>query len=344
MRPSCLTFALLASTAVPALAATPGSFTLFNQIPQFGIYVSTPPVGYTPPKNVLMNTNGTVFMTKLTKAQKAAIGSDVAANVTYTAECDNYDRIGALALYVEPIGTIPSSGDTPIELVRWITPFSDHWQGQYATHAYPAADISPFEGVLTDTKHDIWIALEGGSNPYSGDPCTTTHVVPPNQQQVGFEYTVSFASTQAAVSKPAAVLAPVPAANYTSVPIAGTATSSATDTATAFVIVSGHGSSNGGDEYKHTIDTLTVDGNASPSFNTEASCSSYKKYSPDGNPGIFEGNSSYNPRNWCPGALVPSHAMTVSIVGGTNSVSLDMSDESVPAGSYYDTSVTLLPN
>jgi hypothetical protein len=343
MKPMLLPLALLVSTAPAALAAAPGNFTLFNNIPQFGIYVSTPPLGYKPPKSILMNTNGTVFMTKLTAAQKQAVGADVSANVTYQAACDNYDRLGWLVLYVEPRGVIPSATDTPIELVRWITPFSDHWQGQYATHVYPPTSLAPFQGVLRDSKHDIWIALEGGSNPYSGDPCTTTHTVPAIYAQVGFTSTLSLSSTQPAVSQSTAVSAPIPFANYTSVPIIGAAPSSATGTATAFVIVSGHGSASGGDEYKNTVDTLSVNGIASPAFSTAIDCSSYRKYSPDGNPGIFLNNNGSNPRNWCPGALVPSHAMTVSI-SGTNRLSLDMNDESVPSGSYYDTSVTLLPN
>jgi hypothetical protein len=337
--------ALLAMAASPlaAHAGTPGSFTLFNKIPQFGIYVSTPPVGYTPPKNIIMNTNGTEFLVKLTPAQKAAIGSNVAANITYIAECDNYDRIGSIGLYVEPTGVVPAFTDPAIELVRWITPFSDHWQGQYATHAYPATDLSPFHGVLSDPTHDIWIVLQGGGNPYSGDPCTTTHKVPATDQQVAFEYTVSFSSTTAATPQSTAISAPIPVADYTSVPITGTAASNATGGATAFVIVSGHGSAAGGDEYKNTIDTLTVDGVASPSFSTAINCSTYAKYSPDGNPGIFRNNGTSNPRNWCPGALVPSHEIPVTI-GASNTVSLDLNDPSVPSGSYYDTSVTLLPN
>jgi hypothetical protein len=343
MRPVLAVAAIWIGSAGLACAGTPGSFTLFSKIPQFGIYVSTPPIGYTPPKNVLMNTNGTQFMTKLTAAQKAKIGADVSANITYIAECDNYDRIGSIGLYVEPTGVVPSFTDPAIELVRWITPFSDHWQGQYATHVYPATSLAPFQGVLTDPNHDIWIVLQGGSNPYSGDPCTTTHPVPAQQQQVGFEYTVSFSSTQPAVAQSTAVSSPVPVADYTSVPITGTAPSNATGAATAFVIVSGHGSSAGGDEYEHTIDTLTVDGVATPSFSTAVNCASYRKYSPDGNPGIFLDNNSSNPRNWCPGALVASHAIPVTI-GASNSVSLDMSNEAVPSGSYYDTSVTLLPN
>jgi len=66
----------------------------------------------------------------------------------------------------------------------------------------------------------------------------------------------------------------------------------------------GHGSAAGGDEYENTMDTLDVNGAKVGSFSTAIDCAPYAKYSPDGNPGIFTGNTTGNPRNWCPGAPV----------------------------------------
>jgi hypothetical protein len=341
MRLPFLALALTVAAAPLACAGTPGSFVVFSDIPQFGIYVSTPP-DYTPPAGVYMLNNGTEFVTRLTAAERGKIGADVSANVTYLAQCDNYDRIGSLFMIVKPRGVIPTTSDPTIELVRWITPFSDYTQGQYATHSYPAADLYPFAGVMTDSTKDIWIGIAGGSNPYSGDPCTNAGVSA-DFAAVGFSYSVSFTSTKPLVAQGTAVSAPVVMADYTSVPVSGSAASTATGNATALVIVSGHGSATGGDEYKHTRDTLSVNGASIASFNTEANCSSYAKYSPDGNPFIFIGNGGSNPRNWCPGALVPSHSFFVTI-GANNTVALDMDDPSVPSGSYYDTSVTLIKN
>ena len=39
-------------------------------------------------------------------------------------------------------------------------------------------------------------------------------------------------------------------------------------------------------------------------LSTAIDCARYAKFSPDGNPGIFQNNNGGNPRNWCPGALV----------------------------------------
>ena len=153
---------------------------VFDQVPQFGIYVEKQPA-YTPPEGVLMSSYGTVFLTKLNPAQKAHIGSALAARVTYHAQCDNYDRIGGIFFISLPPGQPPVEpdlkakppvkGDPRVEIVRFITPFSDYRLGALATYVFPDADISVYAGVLADSSRDVWVGLEGGSNPYGGDPC-----------------------------------------------------------------------------------------------------------------------------------------------------------------------------
>src|SRR4051812_19961444 len=102
----------------------PATFNIYDHLPQFGIYVSTDPVNYTPPPGVLMWSHGTVFVTRLSLEQKIKIGADVAARLTYHAQCDNYDRLGGLFFIIKPIGQMPAPTDERIELVRFITPFS----------------------------------------------------------------------------------------------------------------------------------------------------------------------------------------------------------------------------
>ena len=338
---SCAAVALSLVSGGAALANGPGTVTLFNKIPQFGVYVYAPP-DYTPPKKITMWDYGTVFLTKLTPKAQAGIGSDVAANVTYRAQCDNYDRIGSLFAIVKDHGVAPAETDPRIELVRWITPFSDYRQGIYATHAYPAATLAPYRGLLADTAHDVWVGIQGGSNPYGGDPCTNTKKST-KFKSIGFKYTVSLSSTQPYTPLSAAISTPIPAAGYTVVPITGTAASSVTGAGAVTIVISGHGSAQGGDEYKHTNDTVTIGGTTVGTFSTEIDCAPYAKYSPDGNPGIFRNNLTSNPRNWCPGALVPSHTFPATI-GSSNTVSISMDDERVPNGSSYQTSAYLLPN
>jgi hypothetical protein len=93
--------ALLGLSVGGAMAA-PGTFNVFSDLPMFGIYVSTPPV-YTPPPGVVMQKNGTRFVTLLTSQQRDMLGSDLKARVTCHAQCDNYDRLGAMCLIVNPV-------------------------------------------------------------------------------------------------------------------------------------------------------------------------------------------------------------------------------------------------
>jgi Peptide-N-glycosidase F, C terminal/Peptide-N-glycosidase F, N terminal len=317
---------------------TPATFNVFDELPQFGIYDSTNP-DYTPPAGVLMWSYGTVFVTKLSAEQKAQIGSDVAARVTFIAQCDNYDRLGGLFFLVEPEGHTPEPTDPRTEIVRFITPFSDFTEGPLATHVYPDADVSPYAQALADRSHDVWIGLAGGSNPYSGDPCVALDAGA-SFSAVGFKYSVDLVSTKPLTLGHSTVLTAVADVSESAAPIHGTFTNPGGPlTGHVTVIISGHGSGAGGDEYEHTEDRLIVSDVQVGSFSTMIDCASYAKYSPDGNPGIFQGNTTDNPRNWCPGALVPPHTFPVTLQPGSNTVSLSISPSAVPSGSYYETSI-----
>jgi hypothetical protein len=93
----------------------------------------------------------------------------------------------------------------------------------------------------------------------------------------------------------------------TSVPATGTFTnnSGASLTGRVTVIVTGHGAEAGGNEYMNAQDTVSLNGTQIGSFSTKVDYASYAQYSPDGNPRIFRNNNTTNPRNWCPGELVP---------------------------------------
>jgi hypothetical protein len=347
-------------------AGHPGPFNVFDHIPMFNMYTSTPPSNYTPPANLQMWQNGTVFVTKLTAAQQALIGADLVAQVTYYAGCDNYDRIGGVFVVIEPTGQMPMPTDPRIELVRFITPFSDYSQGAAATYKFPTGSLSAFANVLADGSHDVWIGMGGGSYPsYQGNPCTGLMVDAGSDfLEIGFSYSLDFLSSKPlssgkAVAIPAFTLqatgpeagAPYSISNVplTSTPIQGTITNPGSSSVQGHVtvIVSGHGSASGGDEYENTQDTLSIGsldpdaGTSLGGFSTMIDCAPYASASPDGNPGIFmDNNSIINPRNWCPGALVVSHTFPATLQAGDNDVVLSIDPGQVPSGSYYQTSIT----
>ncbi|MEO8212872.1 MAG: peptide-N-glycosidase F-related protein, partial [Myxococcales bacterium] len=330
-----------AGTGGGGASAQPGTFKVFDRIPMFGMYATTNPT-FTPPAGVLMWTFGTVFVVKLSAAQQAQIGSDLAARITYHAQCDNYDRIGGVFLLLKSRDQTPDVGDERIELVRFITPFSDYNRGALSTYVYPDADLAAYARTLADTSRDVWIGIAGGSNPYDGDPCTNAAVTP-DFRNVGYKYSLELVSKQPSVpaAGPAAPLTALSNVAATTVPIIGTLnnTGGGEIAGMVTVIVSGHGSAAGGHEYRYTQDTVTLNGKQIGSFSTQTDCAALERYSPDGNRGIFRDNAGANPRNWCPGALVPAHTFPATLSAGRNTVSLGLNATSVPTGSYYATSI-----
>jgi len=318
---------------------------VFDQIPQFGIYAESDPQDYLPPSGVLSWRHGTEYARRLSPSEQAALGADVAVRVSYWAQCDEYDRLGAAFLLLEPKGRDPEPTDPRIELVRFITPFSDFTQGALGQHVYPDADVSAYYRAMADPARDVWIGIAGGSNPHPGDACSDSDGalrsgVTAEFARVGFRYSVDLISTQPSGDSASLALAGIDENAVKLLPIDGTILNDGNAVAGhVIVIVSGHGSSEGGSEYQSTQDTVTLNGAAIGTFGTEIDCAPYAQFSPRGNPGIFKRGPFGNPRNWCPGALVPAHSFDAELAPGDNSVSLAMVPTSVPEGSYYAVSV-----
>jgi hypothetical protein len=224
--------------------------------------------------------------------------------------------------------------------VRFITPFSDYKRGSLATYAYPAADIAAHARTLADPGTDVWVGIGGGSNPYDGDPCTNDSK-PEDFKAIGFLYSLEFASTTPLAAATHTTLIATYNLQAMQIPVPGKLDNPGQDLMGKItVIISGHGSDSGGDEYQNTTDTLSVNGQQVGMFKTAIDCAPYAKFSPDGNQGIFSGNNAGNPRNWCPGALVPPHTFPAMLKPGMNEVSLGINPSRLPSGSYYATSIS----
>jgi Peptide-N-glycosidase F, C terminal len=321
----------------------PGTFKLFDQIPQFGMYATTEPNNYTPPDGVLMWSFGTWFVASLSPEQKAQIGADLKARITYHAQCDNYDRIGGMFFILMPRGQAPTTDTPRTELARFITPFSSYRRGELATYVFDDADISVYAAAFADPAQDVWIGIGGGSNPYDGDPCTDTNM-PADFKAIGYKYSLEFVSSEPLTAKPGVVQRAFYDTSAEELPIMGAVQlpGDAPLQGALSVIVSGHGSESGGAEYANTMDTLSVNGMDVGQFGTSVDCAKYERFSPEGNPGIFRSNTGGNPRNWCPGALVAPHVFPVTLDPGDNTVVLTIEPDRLPSGSYYATSITFV--
>lgn len=318
-----------------------GTLKIFDQVPQFGIYRETEPE-YTPPAGMLTWTFGTVIVTKLSAGDKSRIGTSLEAHVTYHAQCDNYDRLGSIFFITKAAGQAPTKDDPRIEVLRYITPFSDYRRGALATYEFPPVDLSPFASVLADASKDVWFGIQSGANPYDGDPCTNADVTP-EFREIGYKISLELESSGTALSGTSTVLAAKSGSSETALPVEGTIQNPGERrTGRVVVTVSGHGSAAGGVEYLNTHDVVRLNDAELGSFDTEIDCASYAGFSPDGNQGIFQSNLTNNPRNWCPGALVAPHVFPATLEAGANDVSLTVTPTQVPSGSYYLTTIVFI--
>ena len=319
----------------------PGTINVFDQIPQFRLYDMKDPANYTPPAGIAMWSYGTEYAAKLSPEQKRTIGGDLAARVTYHAQCDEVTRLGNVFAVIAPLGQTPSRDDPRIELARFVTPFSDFSRGPLATYTFPLADVSSFASLLAHPSHDTWIGLSGGSNPRSDDACAGASQTP-EFRAIGFKYSLDLVSTTPLVRTASIAVVGLYSYPATSIPIAGTLVHSGSSAVQGrvFATVTGHGSGGAGSvDAQFTDDTVTLNGAEIGTFNTKIDCASYAQYSPDGNPALF---LSTNPRNWCPGALAPSHGFPATLLPGGNAVSLTVVPSAVPSGSTYPTSIVFV--
>ncbi|WP_323123264.1 peptide-N-glycosidase F-related protein [Burkholderia alba] len=336
--------ALLLALSCAASAQT--TTTALPLSPQFGIYTSSAPNGYTPPSGVvvLRGTQNWYTLTKLSPAQQKQLGADLKARINYSAGCDSYDRIESVVYLTKDRGVAPTAADLPnaIEMARFMSPFN-YYDQKAPTYVYPLVDVSVFAPLLISTTQDVWVGIAGGSNPtyppsqgyqlcWNANNQASTNIplktFPANVTEaqapyVGFSFGLDFVSSQPAgrpasnTAVAAALNAPVAPSSGPVLAIAGTlnvpnpGNGATTVTGTINVIVTSHG---GDSEYGFNAgNTLLVNGTqVGSAFSTQANCSAYAnaRINPL-NTGVESnttGSNPSNPRNWCPASAVRTTA------------------------------------
>jgi len=323
------------------------TLSVFDQIPQYGIYRSTDPA-YTPPPGVLMWNHGTEYARKLTSTEKAQLGDDLALRITYHGQCDEYDRFASIFYISMPVGQAPVSTTPRVTLVDYISPFSNAWQGAYSNRTYPNQSIWPYLDALTDPNRDVWVGISGGSNPqYGNDACQQRGITDPAIAEVGFKYSLSLVWSQArGTAGDRDVISLLSRSeerddNITTSPVN---TTSQLDLATLAISIAGYGADSGGQEYAKANISIYRNGALLTTFNDGVDCAQYAVYSPRGNQGIFANNTTTNPRSWCPGALIQTRYYDLGAVNGTSqNISVTVGNPSPwTAQSLYRTSLSII--
>lgn len=328
--------------------AGPVSITLFEDAVFFDGYatVSNDPV----PAGVVRLRND-VLTRKLTDAELDSIQNTLKVEVVIGALCDNYDRIGSVALAFVPKGQNKYAvGDVErIEVGRYITPFMDkNKKPDEVPYHFDADNLVP---VLRDrelrAEFDLWLELELFGVPYAANEEVSGCA---NRSDV-FRGSVTLESDG---SVPAAMFDDLlPLAykasfnNYErgASDMLGTTkktlefTLAADTTETELVLItSNHGANSGGEEYNRRDHFVSIDGEQVLKYKPgRTSCEPFRMYNTQAN-GIYgsakRSDSEWQSfSNWCPGDVIDTRVIPLgALPAGKHAFALEVPDAEFVGG------------
>lgn len=295
-----------------------------------------------------------LYAVKLTQQQLDLIGTELTANITIGALCDNYDRIGNINLALVPKGNQTYSPDEVdrIELARFITPFMN--KNRKPDEVPYSFQMDYLSDILRDAKlrakFDFWVEFELFGIPYAA-----------NQQVAGcadrndvFAGTLDFVTS----SNPASltndnVLLPIVikkpeyiGGNLNNYSQSGTDEIGKTIKTYSFnlpqdvasgqivLVTSNHGANAGGEEYNRRWHYIYIDGNTEPALTYRPgrqSCEPFRKYNtqPNGIYGYFyQSDAQWQSfSNWCPGDVIDNRIINLgALKAGKHTVTISVPD------------------
>ena len=289
-----------------------------------------------------------LFTRRLGADEVAALQQTLRAEVVIGALCDNYDRIGGIALAMVPRGaaTYDPATVARIELGRFITPFMNkNRQPDEVPYQFDLANVLP---VLRDPdlwgQFEPWLELEVFGVPYAAN----TQVAGCSGRNDVFRGTLTLVSDSSAAAPVFDELLPLAyrAAfnNYqdgasdqlgtTRKTIPFTLARAAT-AAQLVLITSNHGAGNGGEEYERRDHLVSVDGSEVLTYKPgRTSCEPFRPYNTQGN-GIYGSSPRSDAEwqsfsNWCPGDVIDTRVVELgALAAGAHTFVID-----VPAAQF----------
>ena len=289
--------------------------------------VTNPP----PPAGIIKHRND-LFSRKLTSAELQSIGTTLQMNVTISALCDNYDRIGYVNLALVPTGLSTYSPDSVsrIEIGRFITPFMNkNVSPKSVPYTFSVNNVAMLlkETSLT-SKFDVWIELSVFGVPYAANK----EVAGCSNRNDVFMGKLEFVTNTPAPAQNTNVLIPLffnkNINNYqaaatdtigeTTKSIKFDVPSNLTDAA-FFLITSNHGANSGGEEYNRRDHYAYFDNDLKLTYKPgRLTCEPFRKYNTQGN-GIYSASvrtpeqwQSFS--NWCPGDVIDTRRINLGPV------------------------------
>ncbi|WP_443936733.1 peptide-N-glycosidase F-related protein [Pedobacter sp. MW01-1-1] len=277
---------------------------VFNHVDFYDGYAK--PVSFPVPTG-LERLSNTKYMHKLSDAERSMVGASLKVKLTVTAGCDNYDRIGRVTLYKTPKGkSYDDAATEQFELMRIMTPFT--YKSRQPDNIPYVAEVDHLAGLFNDLSSDIWMMTEVFGTTGAGQK----EVIGCNGSILTFTISVDLISEKSKSKKKVDYF---PLLSYFS--INGKDTTDGynakqvdftlkhdTESAVLYVISSGHGAGENGEEYNWREHVVYLDGNEYTRIEMSQMCAPYEIYNTQPN-GIYFGNIAKERRSWCPGAPVP---------------------------------------
>jgi hypothetical protein len=329
-------------------SAAPVSITIFDEIVFYDGYANlvTQPV----PAGVQRLRND-LFTHKLSDQELGAIQNTLKVRVVIGALCDNYDRIGSVALAFAPKGQSTYDPDEVerIEVGRYITPFMDrNRQPDRVPYEFAADQLVP---VLRDAalraEFDLWLELELFGVPYAANEEVAGCA---NRTDV-FHGTLILDSDSSRAALAFDELIPLayrePFNNYASGASDRIGTTrktlefvlgAATAETQLVLITSNHGANSGGEEYSRRDHFVFVDGVQKLMYKPgRTSCEPFRMYNTQAN-GIYGSSPRSDSNwqsfsNWCPGDVIDIRRIPLGpLPAGRHEFVIDVPDAAFAGG------------
>lgn len=321
---------------------SPVSLTIFDEVVFYDGYAS---VVSDPVAMGAKRLRNDLYTHRLSDAELDAIQDTLLVRVVIGALCDNYDRMGSVALALVPKG---ESSYTPeeverVEIGRYITPFMDfNREPTEVPFEFPADDLV---AVLHDAElraeFDLWLELELLGVPYAANDevagCADRNDVfrgslfldsdssrpaPKFDELIPLAYRQPFNNYQLGASDE-------PSLTRKTIDFE---VSKDTKQTQLVLITSNHGSNLGGEEYARRDHFVYVDGELELTYKPgRASCEPFRSYNTQAN-GIYGASPRSDSEwqsfsNWCPGDVIDTRRIPLGpLAAGSHRFVLEVPD------------------
>ncbi|NQX37887.1 Peptide-N-glycosidase F, N terminal [Pedobacter steynii] len=253
------------------------------------------------------------YLYQLSSAEIDKIGQTLKIKVTVKSGCDNYDRIGHVTLALMPKGEqFKLEKAEQFELLRIMTPFM--YRTRQPDHIPYEAQIDQMVSTIKQAGKDVYLLTEVFGTTGAGQ----REVIGCDGSLLTFNVSVDLISDK---TKNLSTRKGISLLSYYSLDgkdkAAGKNSKQVsfelpddTKTTVLYVISSGHGAAEGGEEYNWREHIVDLDGKEYTRLEMSQNCAPFEMYNTQPN-GIYFGDISKERRSWCPGGPVQTRMINL---------------------------------